>query len=63
VWIPGNTLKETITITWPDTVPPGDYVMAIGMYDESTLERLPVWDDLEKGERDAIVVGTIQVID
>jgi hypothetical protein len=62
VWIPGNTLKETITITWPDTVPPGDYVITTGMYDEATLERLPVWDDLAGGEGDAVVVGTIQVV-
>ena len=63
VWIPGNTLKETITITWPDTIASGDYAITTGMYDATTLERLAVWDDLAGGEGDAIVVGTIQVID
>ncbi len=58
LWIPGNTLKETITIAWPDTIPPGRYKIAIGMYDEVTMEPLAVSDDQSEGD-----VATIQVVD
>jgi len=58
LWVPGNTLKETITITWPDTIPPGSYRIAIGMYDEVAMEPLAVSDDQSEGD-----VPTIQVVD
>ncbi len=63
LWIPGNTLKETITITWPDTIPPGRYAIVVGMYDETTLERLAVHSDLPGSDEDSIVVATIQVVE
>jgi hypothetical protein len=63
LWIPGNTLKETITFTWPKTVPPGTYTIVVGMYDGTTLERLVVQDDLPGSDEDAIVLTTIQVME
>jgi hypothetical protein len=44
LWIPGDTLKDTFTISLPDSLPAGSYTFSAGLYDESTLERLPLND-------------------
>jgi hypothetical protein len=63
LWIPGNTLKETITITWPETISPGTYTLTVGMYDESTMERLAVHNDLPGSDNDPFAVADIRIID
>jgi hypothetical protein len=45
LWIPGNTLKETITLTLPKTLPPGSYSLSLGLYDETTQQRLALAND------------------
>jgi 4-amino-4-deoxy-L-arabinose transferase-like glycosyltransferase len=59
LWIPGNVLKETITFTLPAPMAPGSYTLKIGMYDETSLERLAVINDTS-GEN-AISLGTVIV--
>jgi len=44
-WIPGNTLKETITLTLPKTLLPGTYSFTLGLYDETTQQRLALSND------------------
>jgi len=61
LWVPGNVLKETITITWPAAIPIGDYVLVTGMYDEATMARLEVTDQLPGGDMDAIPIAAVQV--
>lgn len=63
LWIPGNTLKETITITWPETISPGTYTLTVGMYDESTMERLAVQNGLSGSDKDPFAVANIQIVD
>lgn len=42
---PDETLiSQPVTITLPDTIKAGIYSVVIGLYDWSTLERLPVWE-------------------
>ena len=57
LWIPGNTLKETMTFTLPAPMSPGNYTLKIGMYDETSLERLRVINDTS-GEN-AISLGEV----
>jgi len=45
LWLPGNTLKETFTTTLPADVPPGNYRLSVGLYNESSGEALPVVSD------------------
>jgi hypothetical protein len=59
LWIPGNTLKETMTFTLPTPLAPGNYTLKIGMYDEMSLERLAVINDTS-GEN-AISLGEIRI--
>lgn len=59
LWIPGQTLKETITTTLPETVPPGVYSLRIGLYDEQTGERLSAADP---NHSELSVGGPIEVL-
>jgi 4-amino-4-deoxy-L-arabinose transferase-like glycosyltransferase len=59
LWIPNNILKETMTFTLPTSMAPGNYTLKMGMYDETSLERLAVINDTS-GEN-AISLGEVRV--
>jgi hypothetical protein len=40
VWQPGDTIWERRLIPLPDSVPPGPYIVRVGMYDWVTGQRL-----------------------
>jgi hypothetical protein len=61
LWLPGNTLRETVTIVVPADVPYGDYFLSIGMYDEETVEQLTVDDGLAGSDQDHILLSAIQI--
>ena len=61
LWLPGNTLRETVAIVVSDDVPPETYQLNIGLYDEETMERLAVDDDLAGSETDQILLAMVQV--
>ncbi|RMF01740.1 MAG: hypothetical protein D6768_09935, partial [Chloroflexi bacterium] len=44
-WIPGEIIADTYPLALPADAPPGPYRLFLGLYDESTLERLPVTGD------------------
>jgi len=46
-WIPGEIVADSYPITLPADAPPGPYQALIGLYNESTFERLPVPGDSE----------------
>jgi hypothetical protein len=41
-WQPGTEMPDTYTLELPESVPGGEYRLAVGVYDFDTLERLPV---------------------
>jgi hypothetical protein len=41
-WLPGVVIRDTYTVPLPDDLPPGTYLVAIGIYDEQTGQRYPV---------------------
>jgi|GEM_PF-566648 hypothetical protein len=43
-WNPGELLRDEHILTVDAQAPPGDYRLAIGLYDPATLQRLPVFD-------------------
>ena len=64
LWIPGETLVETVALTLPADLPPGDYTLALGLYDENSMERLPVTGapDAPQGlPHNQITLGPVQV--
>jgi hypothetical protein len=44
-WSPGEIIVDSFSIKLPETIPPGPYRAFLGLYDEASLERLPVTDD------------------
>ncbi len=53
-WLPGEMVIDPVSLTLPESLPPGEYYLAIGMYDLNTLERLPVAADVS-GENAVLI--------
>jgi len=43
-WLPGEVVADSYQLEWPADAPPGEYRLLAGLYDLSTLTRLPVTD-------------------
>ncbi|GAB4566810.1 MAG: hypothetical protein Kow0047_18510 [Anaerolineae bacterium] len=41
-WAPGEPVEDHLGVPLPEDLPPGDYVLILGVYDPNTGERLPV---------------------
>jgi hypothetical protein len=44
-WTPGQTVSDHHGVLIPPEVPPGEYVLTVGMYQPQSGERLPVTID------------------
>jgi hypothetical protein len=61
-WVEGEYLVDSYQILIKPEAPEGEYVIEIGMYDESTGTRLPVFDVQRQAIiGDKIVVGRVWV--
>jgi 4-amino-4-deoxy-L-arabinose transferase-like glycosyltransferase len=58
-WLPGDTLVNPVTLTLPDTLQPGQYSLALGLYRLDTLERLPLAGD--SSSENALILGPIML--
>jgi hypothetical protein len=43
-WFPGEYISDEYALALPNDLPPGEYRIAVGMYDETTGERAPLRD-------------------
>jgi hypothetical protein len=41
-WQPGSILRDSYPLTIPETLPPGEYAIHVGMYTWPALVRLPI---------------------
>jgi hypothetical protein len=57
-WIPGEVVLDKVVLTLPDSVPPGQYSLLVGLYDPATAERLPVRNRDGAAQSDGIVTLT-----
>ena len=63
IWQPGNLLDDVVTVSLPPDLAEGAYTVAVGMYDEATLARLPLEYTREgTSEIDTAVLSTITII-
>jgi hypothetical protein len=60
-WNPGELLRDEHLLTVDTQAPPGDYRLAIGLYDPATLQRLPVFDAQGQAAGDAVLLGPLTV--
>jgi hypothetical protein len=61
VWEAGEVFSETITLTLPADLPPGDYPVQLGLYDFATGTRLPVTMDGQRQPTDTVPIGRLTV--
>ena len=62
-WRAGETIEDRIGLLMPVDAPPGEFLIEVGMYDPTTLARVPVYD--EHGERvadDRVILGAVRVV-
>ena len=61
LWAVGEAFDETISLSLPDDLPPGEYPITIGLYDFVTGARLPLVVEGQRLPTDAIIVGRLIV--
>ena len=61
LWAAGEVFDETISLTLPADLPPGDYPINVGLYDYATGIRLPLVAGGERLPTDAITVGRLSI--
>ncbi len=62
-WRVGEIIEDRYGLWLPAHIPPGEYLIEVGMYDAATLTRLPVFD--ETGKRvadDRVILGAVRVV-
>jgi hypothetical protein len=61
-WLPGEEMEDVYGLQIGSDVPPGEYELAVGMYNTESIERLPVYDPAGNLVPEArVVLGTIRV--
>ena len=60
-WLQGEVIADLYEITVDAEAPAGRYSVEIGMYDATTMERLPVYDALGANQGDRILVQTVAI--
>ena len=61
-WGVGETLVDRHRLLVNEDAPPGDYRVAVGLYDRATMQRLPVLAADGQPAGDRIIAATIQVM-
>ncbi|MCX7689501.1 glycosyltransferase family 39 protein [Thermoflexus sp.] len=61
-WIPGRPLRDRYELSLPPSMPPGEYILEIGMYLLETGERLPVSGDGADPAARRILLSRIRVL-
>ncbi len=61
VWVAGEVFGETLTLTLPGDLPPGNYPIQLGLYDFASGVRLPVTIDGQRRPTDTVPIGTLTV--
>lgn len=61
-WSEGEVVVDSYAFALPGELPPGEYTVYVGMYDEATWERWPAWDSGGVAWPDGrVLVATLQV--
>ena len=62
-WVPSEYLTDPHDVSIPADLPPGDYVVEVGLYDAGVpnLPRLPIVGEVGQTEADRVIFGPITV--
>ncbi len=61
LWAAGEAFDETISLSLPTDLPPGEYPITIGLYDFAGGARLPLVVEGERLPTDAVTIGRLTV--
>ena len=56
IWMPGEIIMDSRTLTLPPDAPPGDYHLEVGMYEWPSLTRLPMLDTQNRSQGDHVAL-------
>jgi hypothetical protein len=60
LWVPGETVEDTVTLIVPSDAPPGDYALEVGMYRAEDLARCLTLNQ-EGVPVDRVVLGKVRI--
>jgi hypothetical protein len=60
LWVPDEVVVDEYALAIHPDAPPGTYLIEVGMYDPSTMQRLPVQDPTGAAG-DRVLLGKLQV--
>ncbi|HSR31304.1 MAG TPA: hypothetical protein VLY63_12125, partial [Anaerolineae bacterium] len=60
LWVPGQAIDDTVTLSVPENTPSGEYVVEVGMYRAGDLARALTLDG-EGAPLDRVILGTVRV--
>lgn len=60
-WHTSQVIEDRRGLWLPPHMPPGEYLLQVGMYDATTLARLPVFIEGKRVEEDRVILGTLRV--
>ena len=58
-WLPQRIIEDKVGLTAPPDLPPGEYRLAVGMYELASGQRLPVTDQGARLPQDAILLEPV----
>lgn len=61
-WAPGDVVVQRVDLPLPDGLPPGNYRLRLGLFDEQTGKRLPRLDDEGRYAGDAALIEAVTVV-
>ncbi len=59
-WARGEVIEDSYEVEIEEGAPRGEYILAVGMYDETSMERLPVYDAAGVVQGDKILLEDVQ---
>jgi hypothetical protein len=60
-WLPGQTVNDPYRLELTGHLPPGDYLLEVGMYGMTSLRRLSVVDLAGSLAGDRVILGPVRV--
>ena len=60
-WLPGQTFIDPYRLMLPADLPPGNYLLEVGLYGMTSLRRLPVVDSAGNLAGDRVILGPVRV--
>jgi hypothetical protein len=61
-WIPDAVVTESLDLTLPAELPPGEYRLVLGLYDPTDWSRYPAMQSGERLPNDEIDLGSVEVV-